>query len=50
MYVLYRSTGVLLTSLAINHSLRMVMLTYGLLYGIGARLGYIAPISVAMKV
>lgn len=48
--VVLHSGGVLLTSITVQHSLSLVVLTYGLLFGVGARLGYMSPIAAAMRV
>ena len=44
------SGGVLLTSMTVTHSLSLVVFTYGLLFGVGARAGYMSPIAAAMRV
>ena len=47
---LYFSGGVLLTSITVTQSLSLVVFTYGLLFGVGARAGYMSPIAAAMRV
>ncbi|XP_046654417.1 L-lactate transporter-like [Daphnia pulicaria] len=45
----FMSGGVLLTSMTVTHSLSLVVFTYGLLFGVGARAGYMSPIAAAMR-
>lgn len=46
---LIMTSGVYLTSLAIQHSLFLTIITYGFLFGLGTALAYAPPMGVAMK-
>ncbi|CAL4147926.1 unnamed protein product, partial [Meganyctiphanes norvegica] len=43
------SSGIMLTSVTIKESLPMVLLTYGLLAGLGISLSYVSPLACGMK-
>ncbi|XP_046370771.2 oxalate:formate antiporter-like isoform X1 [Haliotis rufescens] len=43
------SGGTLLTALTIEHSIYLVVLTYGLMFGLGVGISYTVPMSCAMK-
>ncbi|KZS10578.1 Uncharacterized protein APZ42_024877 [Daphnia magna] len=49
MAMLFMSGGVFLTSLTVTHSMSLLVVTYGFLFGVGARVGYMSPIAAAMR-
>ncbi|XP_071085004.1 apicoplast pyruvate carrier 1-like [Haliotis cracherodii] len=46
---LLMSGGIALTYVTIKHSLALVVLTYGLMFGLGIGISYVVPMSCAMK-
>lgn len=44
------TVGVCCTYFSIQHSLPLVILTYGIIFGIGSGLAYVGPLTIAMKV